>query len=143
MNLLKKLFSKKEKLLCGGVGILEIKDKLNNVIGSIKYNRPNSDQKLDYIFKMQSGIIKEDSLKQISNSDNKMHSTYKIMVENICMPYAKKIFVSANGYFIDGQKIEEFDKEKQFELIKKYYGYHLVKMIEYAFEDNSILKKKF
>lgn len=143
-NWIVNLFKKKNLLMCGGEGLCEIVVK-GKVCGTIRYRRPTSNEKLDYTYQLQKELIKESKLKEISETkDDKAKKCHEILLRDISIPMARKIFICSSGFFDnEGKSIDNIDPGKQFEIIMEYYGYVLYDFCEYAYAAEGIVKKKY
>ena len=137
------LFSPRRPLICGGEGLLEVSVG-GKVCGTIRYRRPTSDEKLDYLYQLQSGLGTELQLKEIKDAKNKNKKCHEIAIRDLSIPFAEKVFCSAEG-FIDGDsnKVDALDTGKQFKLIKDYWSHALVDLVAIAYSTEGTVKKKF
>lgn len=129
--------------MCGGEGAIDVVVN-HKVCGTIRYRRPTSDEKLDYLFQTQKGLGSESQLKEIKNSDNKDKKCFEILIRDLSIPFAKKIFISAEIFLDDnGEPIENNKNDKQFELLKTYWSHALVDMVAIAYAAEGVVKKKY
>ena len=148
MKWLKKLFSPPPaKMICGGVGHIEIVDNLGRVKSKLYYTRPDSDMKLNYTYEYQHITANEGQLREIKAVQDKGGSTpkkiHEIIERDLFLPWAEKIFVECLGYYDNNNKLLDHKEKKiQLNMLKKFYSNHLVAMVSNAFLDNSCYKKK-
>ena len=138
------VFKRKPLLQCGGEGLCEILVS-GKIAGTIRYRNPTSDEKLDYVYQLQRGLGTESQLKEISTADgNKAKKCHEILIRDLSIPLAKKIFIGSTGFIDnDGKQIDKYDTEKQFSLIAEYFGFSLVDLVAYAYATTGIVKKKY
>ena len=142
------LFGNKRNYVCGGVGYIEVTDRLGRVVSGLYFNRPDSDMRLNYSYEYQDISSKDVQLKEIKEDKEKGGNTAKkiheILERDLFIPEAEKIFSHCEGYLDGGRKIiDNLSKEKQFDFLKKYFRHHLVQMVTLAYDDASTFKKKF
>ena len=137
-------FKKKNSLQCGGEGLCEIVVH-GKVCGTIRYRRPTSDEKLDYVYQLQKGLGTESQLKEISaDKDNKAKKCHEILIRDLSIPMAKVVFLGSTGFSDDKMNsIDNLEIDKQFEIISKYYGYALVDLVAYVYATEGVVKKKY
>lgn len=143
-DFLSNVFKRRPLLQCGGEGLCEIIVS-GKVAGTIRYRNPKSDEKLDYVYQLQRGLGTESQLKEISGAEgNKAKKCHEILIRDLSIPLAKKIFIGSTG-FIDneGKQIDKYDTDKQFDLIAEYFGFALVDLVSYAYAAQGIVKKKY
>lgn len=142
-DFIRNAFTKKQQLFCGGDGLCEIIVK-GKVCGTIKYRRPTSDEKLDYVYQLQKGLGSESQLKEVSNSgDNKAKKCHEILIRDLSIPLAKNVFTGSTGFAHNGVLIDSLEIDRQFEFISKYYGYAFVDLVAYVYATEGIVKKKY
>lgn len=147
MRLLRKLFSPKKRLYCGGEGRIDIVDALGTVVSSLYFVRPDSDMRLNYTYKYQELSTSTVYVKEIEedkekggNVSTKLH---EIIDRELFVPEAKRLFVRSVGYFDENKNpIDGWDKDRQLEMLLKYWRHHLSKMVAIAYEDTTDFKKK-
>lgn len=143
INYLINLLKPKKRIICGGEGAIEVIID-GKVCGIIKYRRPTSDEKLDYLFVSQKGLGTESQLKEITDSENKDKKCFEILIRDLSIPYAKKIFIGAEQFIDDkGKPIESNSADVQFCLLEKYWSHALVDMVAIAYAAEGVVKKKF
>ena len=139
------IFNKKPSLLCGGEGLCEIIIK-GKVAGTIRYRRPTSDEKLDYVYQLQKGLGTESQLKEINGTskEDKAKKCHEILIRDLSIPMAKIVFAGSTGFIgEDGKPIDGLQIDKQFEIISKYYGYALVDLVAFVYATEGTVKKKY
>ena len=147
MRLLRRLFSPKKRLYCGGEGRIDIVDTLGTVICSLYFSRPDSDMRLNYTYKYQELSTSSIYVKEIEadkekggNTSTKMH---EIIDRELFIPEAERLFVRCVGYFDENKKpIDGWDRGRQLGMLMKYWRHHLSKMVAIAYEDTTDFKKK-
>lgn len=140
---IKGLFTPKQKLICGGQGCCEVVDSLDRPIAWLYYNRPDSETKMDYIYDVENIANNKSRLKEISVEKNTGKQAYDMVINELCVPYAEKVFVRCKGYVDEEKKsIDNLSKELQFNYLKTYYTHNLVDMVVNAFAINEKVKKK-
>ena len=142
MDKIKNVF-KPSPLVCGGEGVIEI--ALNNkTVSKIFYRLPTSDEKLDYVYQFQSGLGAQLQLKEIKDAKDKAKKCHEVLIRDLSIPFAKKVFTGARG-FIDanGELIENKPINDQFELIKTYWSHVLTDLVAIAYATEGTVKKKF
>ena len=142
------LFVNKRNYVCGGVGYIEVCDKLGRVVSKLYFNRPDSDMRLNYSYEYQDISSRDDHLREIKEDKEKGGNTAKkiheILERDLFIPEAEKIFSHCEGYLDGGRKlIDNLSKKKQLDFLKKYFRHHLVQMVTLAYDDASSFKKKF
>jgi hypothetical protein len=137
-------FNKKNLLQCGGEGLCEIVVH-GKVCGTIRYRRPTSDEKLDYVYQLQKGLGTESQLKEIAaDKDNKAKKCHEILIRDLSIPMAKVIFLGSTGFSDEKMNpIDSLEIDKQFEIISKYYGYALVDLVAFVYATEGVVKKKY
>jgi len=142
MQFMFNLFKKKQPLVCGGNGCIEVYRE-GKTIGSVYYRRPTYEEILAYQYEYAEGIGSELQLKEIKRDKKKIKKIQEIVVRDLFLPNAEKIFVSSKGFYDDNDNpIDSLETEKQFNYIKKYHGYILVDMVAIAYKIDTICKKK-
>ena len=139
---LKNLFKKEVGISCGGVGCVTISDPKKNMKAKLYYNYPTSDQKLEYVYLFQNRILNKSTLKKIKESNDVEYSVFDTATKEVVIPFSKKVFSHSEGYIYNGKSVDDKPSNEQFDIIKEYYSYHLIKMMEIAFEENLKVKKK-
>ena len=136
-------FKPRSRIICGGEGAIEIVIN-GKTCGIIKYRRPTSNEKLDYLFQTQKGIGTESQLKEIKGANDKGKKCFEILMRDLSIPYAKKIFLNAEIFIDDkGNPIENNKPDKQFDLLEKYWSHALVDMAAIAYATEGVVKKKY
>lgn len=152
MQWLRKIFSlflgRKHKFICGGIGHIDVVDNLGRIISQLYFNRPDSDMRLNYTYKYQDISSHDEHLREIDEDKKKggdsTKKIHQIIERDLFLPEAENIFSHSKGYLDSDNEIIDFlPKEKQFEILKKYWRHHLVSMVSLAYEDASNFKKKF
>lgn len=143
---IKRFFTPQKNFICGGEGFIEFVDALGRVKSKIYFMRPDSDMRLNYAHEYQDKTANDKQLREIKADQDKGGNTskkiYQIIIRDLFLPYAEKIFSRSEMYCDENRKpIDNWEKEKQFALIKKYYSHHLINMVTTAFGDDSTLKK--
>ena len=138
------LFRDKPRLQCGGEGICEVVVR-GQVCGTIKYRKPTSDEKLDYVYRLQSGLGSEAQLKEISGAgENKAQKCHEILIRDLSIPLAQKIFIGSTGFTDKENKpIDALSIENQFSLIAEYFSFALVDLVAHAYTADGVVKKKY
>lgn len=143
---IKGLFTKKKSLICGGVGRCAVVDNLDREIGNIYFDRPTSKQKMDYIYDVENVANNKSKLKELSsegNGDSVSKKAYEVVINELCIPHAEKVFNKCDGYTdSDGNEISKLTREEQFNFLKEYYAHNLVDMVVCAFSIDEKIKKK-
>jgi hypothetical protein len=107
------------------------------------FMRPDSEMRLNYVYEMQEGISSEENLKKIKASKNRPKACHSLIVNEIAIPFAEKIFIRSEGYVADdGKPLETKSRVEQFEHLKKYHSHNLADMTAKAFEVDGTVKKK-
>lgn len=136
-------FKRHSYFVCGGEGAIEV-IKNGKFCGIIYYRRPTSDEKLDYFYCMQKEIGTELQLKEIKNAKDKNKKCHEIILRDVSIPFAEKIFLRAEKFKGDKDNtIESKTPSKQFELLKLYWSNILVDLVSIAYEIEGIVKKKY
>ncbi len=138
------LFKPRQPLRCGGEGLCDIISG-GKVCGTIKYRRPTSDEILDYVYQFQQGLGTESQLKEIKGTkDNKAKKCHEILIRDLSVPMAKKIFLGSTG-FIDeqGKKLDTLSIDEQFAYIAKFHSFALVDLVAIVYQPQGYLKKKY
>ena len=137
------MFSK-PRLQCGGEGICEVVVS-GKVAGTIRYRKPTSDEKLDYIYQLQQGLGTEAHLKEIKDSGgNKAKKCHEILIRDLSVPLAEKIFIGSTGFTDkDNKPIDNLSPEIQFKMIAEYFSFALVDLVAYAYASRGVVKKKY
>ena len=136
-------FKKRQPLRCGGEGLCEFISG-GKVCGTIRYRRPTSDEKLDYVYQIQKGLGTESHLKEIGDAKDKAKKCHEILMRDLSIPMAKIVFISSTGFIDDtGKPIDGLEPDKQFELISKFFGYALVDLVAQVFATEGTVKKKY
>ena len=138
---IKKLFTKPIPLNCGGVGQVNIFDKNDKVTGTLFYTLPTANQKAEFMYLYQN-ICDRTVIKKLKEAKNPQAKLWENAVEDNVLPFAKNIFLKSEGYCINGDPIDDLEKDKQYEIIGKYYSHHIIKMVEIAFDEAYTVKKK-
>ena len=139
---IKNVFCAPPQLICGGDGVIEIIVS-NKVCGVIRYRRPTSDEKLDYLYQLQKGIGTELQLKEIQSANDKSKKCHEIMVRDLSIPFAEKIFLGSELFRDDhGKTIDNQPLNKQFDTLKTYWSHALVDMVAIAYATEGVVKKK-
>jgi hypothetical protein len=135
-------FKSRRPLICGGSGEIEV-HRDGKLVGSIYYRRPTYEEILAYQYEYSDGLGSELQLKEIKNDNKKLKKIQEIVVRDLFLPNAEKIFIGSSG-LVDGngKPIEELQVKDQFKHIKKYHGYILVDMVAIAFKIDAVCKKK-
>lgn len=145
-NKIVKLFAGKPRpLMMGGVGCCEVVDRLDRVVGKLYFKRPNSQQKIDYIYDVENVANNQSKLKELGKTDNPSRNSYNYVIYELCVPYAEEIFEKAEGYRLEGGKefIDLLPREKQLEYLKQYYMHNLIDMVVQAYAIEERVKKKY
>jgi hypothetical protein len=136
------LFRHKTRLNCGGEGYCVIKDFYGREMGRLYYQRPDSDMRFDYTYALMNSLATEPRLREIESAVDKTKKSHEIMIRDLSLPFAQKLFVRSEGYKDDaGRKLEAMSKEEQFKHIAKYYVHHFISMVSEVFTPESVLKK--
>ena len=135
---------KRNILQCGGEGLCDVMVS-GKVCGTIRYRRPTSDEKLDYIYQLQKGLGTESLLKEVNNSgEGKAKKCHEILIRELSIPMAKKIFIGSTGFTDKENKpIDLCTIDDQFKLISEYFSFALVDLVAYAYATQGIVKKKY
>lgn len=138
------IFKPRRQILCGGEGLCEVSID-GKVCGTIKYRRPMSDEMLDYLYQYQTALGTETQLKEIKDaSGNKAKKCHEILVRDLSIPMAKKIFLGATGFITDvGEKIEDLSVDAQFDCLAKYHSFALVDLVAIVYQPQVFVKKKY
>lgn len=147
MRLLNKivgLFVKNSDGFCGGIECVDIVGRYGtDTKMKIYYTRPTSDMILSYTYDYQMIIEDDNKLKQISKKKNQFAEMAKLLMENIFIPSAKRIFHHCEGFKDDsGKPLENKKPEEQFELLSKYHSYYFADLCNIAFSLTNKCKKK-
>lgn len=134
----------KPRLQCGGEGICEVVVS-GKVAGTIRYRKPTSDEKLDYIYQLQNGLGTESQLKEIKTAgENKAKKCHEILIRDLSIPLAEKIFITSTGFTDkDNKPIDALSTEAQFRMIAEYFSFALVDLVAYAYASQGVVKKKY
>lgn len=134
----------KPRLQCGGEGICEVVVS-GKVAGTIRYRKPTSDEKLDYIYQLQNGLGTESQLKEIKTAgENKAKKCHEILIRDLSIPLAEKIFITSTGFTDkDNKPIDALSTEVQFKMIAEYFSFALVDLVAYAYASQGVVKKKY
>jgi len=138
-NLFKK---KKNSLICGGVGEIEIVGQFNKYLGSIFYKRPEYSDKLAFELEFQAHKLDEVSLKKINQSSDAIIQTHNEIADKLYMPYAEKIFLRSEGFKDNKKPLSNYSRGKQFQILSKYYKNCLIELVESVFRVSTRSKKK-
>jgi len=141
---LKKTFTRRRSLFCGGDGCVSVTDNLGREVGVIWYRRPTSDEILNYAWQEQKMVGSESQLREVSEfKGDKAQKIHEVLVRDFWIPWAEKVFTSCTG-FLDEKKetLDNKPKAKQFEFLKKYKAHLLSGMVGVAFRQEESVKKK-
>ena len=145
-NWIKKLFTKRKYIVCGGVACCEVTDKYGKVMAEIWYRRPTSDEVFNYMYDVQFGLASESNVKELSGEKSikeRAKKCHEIMLRDLSLPYAELIFDHCIGFYDDKLKdVFQLSKEEQFAFLGKYRSHNLIDLVIKAFETDGTLKKK-
>lgn len=141
--ILKNLFTRKKPIVCGGEGSVSVVDSLGREVGCLYYTRPDSDMKVSFAWDNQKEIEREGVLKEISLADHKIKKIYEVLVRDLYVPYARKIFTRCTGYVDENKKsLDNAGREEQMRVLEKFYVHHFADMAAAAFSPSHSVKKK-
>jgi hypothetical protein len=148
MKILKKVIQKivekkKEsfKFICGGEACVEVCNDFGKTIAKLFYNRPDADQKLNFIHVCSTKTAPTSQLAEMAKDKEKLDQT---IMKDIYLPFSYELFSRCEGYTDDcGNDLSKISAEEQLEYLKKYWWHHLARMVDIAFSDNSSVKKKY
>jgi hypothetical protein len=128
--------------MLGGEGLCEVVIA-GKVCGTIRYRRPTSDEKLTYSYELQHGLGTEAQLKELAKAGDKARKCHEMMIRDISIPFAKKIFLGCEGFIdVSGKAIGELPADEQFNRVKEYYSHALVDLVAIAYTTEGAVKKK-
>ena len=146
LSLLNRLLNARTNAIpCGGEIRFDILDMSNRLIASIWLLRPDSAMKLNFVYETQNGLSSESNLRELQNTpkEDKAKKCHEIMWRDLCIPFARKLFVRSNGFNDEnGKPLSILPKENQLQVIEKWYTNVLVDAVLYAFNDGLHVKKK-
>lgn len=141
IRFLKGLFHPKQALQCGGEVCWVCEDEYGREIARIFHRRPTSDEILNYVYYFQSVIANESNLRKIGSASDEAKEITDI-IQSKMIEYGEKIFLRAEGFEVDGKRIEDLDTEEQLKAVTKYYGYYLRDIADAAHSRTGKIKKK-
>lgn len=141
-NFFSRIFGKTQPLICGGKQEICVIHGGKH-IGSVFYIRPEYEQILAYQYKYTECLDSELHLKNIEKSKQKLKEMQDIIVKELFLPEAKKIFCGSKGFFDgNGKSIDNKSIDEQYDFVSKYFGYVLIDMVAIAFKVDTVCKKK-
>ena len=143
LTLLKRIFSRKSRLQSGGNGCCDVLDPLGRVLGQVYYSRPTSEMRRDYLYNLHNSLCTESNLNEVSKAALKAKAVHDVLVHEITIPYAEKIFISCSGFEKEnGTTLDSATQAEQFDVLKKYHDHVLSRLVDIAYSVSTTLKKK-
>jgi hypothetical protein len=138
-----KILPRKKSFVCGGEGCIEFADSNKKTIGKIWYRKPTSDMILDYTYQSLNGLSSESNLRELESSKKKEKTCHEIMIRDLCIPFAGKVYLRCEGFVTEDKKpLEQLERDEQLAYLIKWQSHMVVQMVMIAFAVDSVVKKK-
>jgi hypothetical protein len=142
---MKRLLTAKRAIVGDGEGCCEVIDRFGRPVAWIWYRRPTSNDRLDFAYQQQNALTNSESgLREIRKAENKAKKLHELMLRDLHIPFAERVFVGCAGYVRgDGTKVESLARDDQFVYMKTNHAEHLTDMVSQVFAVEGIVKKKY